>query len=343
MGLPEQVRAAFSWWLRELRGMVPQALLRLSESRKVYVRVADSQVVLQAGPEADSAELMRAALGEQLPQKLTQPESVLVLHSTSLLRKSVSFPLVVEENLAQTLRYQMDKLTPFGMEDVYFDYRIKGRDRQNGKLSVEVVVVPRASLDELLVNLGKSGLRLSAAVVIEADGQTQFNLLPAEMQKAARPLYPTVNRLLGFSALLLLAVLAIAPLQQLDEQIEALAPQINAARKEAAAVREFQKQLTLFDDAETFLRERVGSRISVTRVTAELTRLFPDEAWVSRLSLASGAVQIQGEAPNAGELLKLVEASDLFEGARFSSPVIEDAASGRERFNLTANLKQVTP
>ena len=38
-------------------------------------------------------------------------------------------PAATEENLPQVLSFEMDRLTPFRSDEVYFDHRVVGRDR----------------------------------------------------------------------------------------------------------------------------------------------------------------------------------------------------------------------
>jgi hypothetical protein len=53
---------------------------------------------------------------------------LLCLANTKVLRQIITLPLAAEENLQQTLRFEIDRYTPFRADQVYFDYRIKARD-----------------------------------------------------------------------------------------------------------------------------------------------------------------------------------------------------------------------
>jgi general secretion pathway protein L len=74
----------------------------------------------------------------------------------------------------------------------------------------------------------------------------------------------------------------------------------------------------------------------------EISRLMPDDAWVSELRIDGDIVDMTGYARQATALLPLFEHSALFEDARFSSPVRFDPAQDRERFGLRVRLRRAS-
>ena len=50
--------------------------------------------------------------------------------------RRVTMPAATEENLRQVLGFEMDRLTPFRADDVYFDYRVVSRDAAAGQLAI---------------------------------------------------------------------------------------------------------------------------------------------------------------------------------------------------------------
>ena len=56
-------------------------------------------------------------------------------------------PAATEENLAQVLSFEMDRLTPFRADEVYFDHRVVGRDAAAATLAVLVAVARRDIVD----------------------------------------------------------------------------------------------------------------------------------------------------------------------------------------------------
>jgi general secretion pathway protein L len=157
---------------------------------------------------------------------------VLVLQPEQVLRKKLSLPLAAEENLRQVIAFEMDRLTPFKVEQVYFDCRRARRDKQ---LEVSLVVVPRATIDEPLRQLAVWGAQVAAVLVADeaADGIT-WNLLPeGQRQKGRNTGLLRLNIALASGAMVLLSVVLALPVWQKREALQALHPLLDKTHQQA--------------------------------------------------------------------------------------------------------------
>ncbi|MCH7635096.1 MAG: carboxy terminal-processing peptidase [Proteobacteria bacterium] len=153
----------FAWWFKELAGLVPARLRGALEGS------AQAALLDLSGPEIVLSRLSGRSwreLGRVDPQGLNEPaqarafarlikkakldqlDVVLRLPASTALRKTLSLPLAAEENLRQVLTFEMDRHTPFSADEVYFDYRVRMRDAETGRMEVELVTVPRKVMDE---------------------------------------------------------------------------------------------------------------------------------------------------------------------------------------------------
>lgn len=66
----------------------------------------------------------------------------------AVLVRFVPLPLAVEENLRETLEFEIDRHTPFSFDDVYFDHQVVGRYPESAQMLVMLVVVRRALIQE---------------------------------------------------------------------------------------------------------------------------------------------------------------------------------------------------
>ena len=85
--------------------------------------------------------------------------TVLRLGEADVLAKNLSLPLAAERELDQVLAFEMDRETPFKPEELYWNYRTTASDRQTGRLSLRLLVLPKASLDPLLTDLAAVGIQ----------------------------------------------------------------------------------------------------------------------------------------------------------------------------------------
>ena len=85
--------------------------------------------------------------------------------------------------------------------------------------------------------------------------------------------------------------------------------------------------------SKTILLDGIRSKAkSDMDVLAELTKLLPPPTWLQSFVMDEGQVVISGEADQAAPLLKILDASPLFEASEFVSPPAR--AHGMERFSI---------
>lgn len=79
--------------------------------------------------------------------------------------KFIDLPLVVEENLANVLQYELDRYTPFTPEDIYLDYSIVSRDQKAETLRILLVAIKKSLLDRYLMLLERLNIRPRGAEI----------------------------------------------------------------------------------------------------------------------------------------------------------------------------------
>jgi len=72
--------------------------------------------------------------------------------------KQVEFPLLTDEELASSVKWQAGKRLPFGPDEAVLDYQVLGRDVTSKKMHVLLVAVTRMHLREHLDLLKKAGV-----------------------------------------------------------------------------------------------------------------------------------------------------------------------------------------
>ena len=75
----------------------------------------------------------------------------------------------------------------------------------------------------------------------------------------------------------------------------------------------------------------------------ELTRILPDDTWITRLDMKGSELQIQGQSSSAAAVIPLIESSSILQNPSFRSPVTQAPRSEDERFHLSAEIRGQTP
>lgn len=345
------------WWLGELASLVPERIRsRLSWRPESMLVVADDPewLLYRRGGEAPG-EVDRIRLGgedagmtrERLPRLMAdfeddRPRTILCLPRRRLLVKRLHLPAAAEENLRQVLAYEMDRQTPFKAASVYFDYRILGHDQRTRELILDLVVVPRETLDAVVEEAESRGLALDGvdALAGEPAQPAAFgaNLLPPDRRVTRARTSVRVNAALGAAAVVLLALVMWQSLAIKRDRVEALEQEVAQARREAMAVAELRGELEEAVRSANFLVRKKENHPVVVNVLRELTGLLPDDTWLTRFRLEDGEAQLYGESPSASSLIGVLDESPMLSQANFISPVTTNSSTGDERFNLEVKV-----
>jgi len=347
----------FGWWGNELAVLVPVRLrlwwresermvtLSFDGTRAVFGRPAGSRCeeiyAVELGT-ADAA-LHRAETVRQLAQAAGRKfQLLLCLPPEQVLQRALTLPLAVEENLRQTLAFELDRYTPFRSEQAYFDFRVLGRDAAKKQLSVALAVVPKLPVDQAVARAAALGLAVDGAVLadelLQQGGDCRNFLLSAVRRRkpSARPWWRAW--LAALSAVLLAVLLAIPPLQKRDTAISLKEP-LARAKAESQSADALRDRLRKLVEEHNFLHDKKWDTPSTVVVLEELSKLLPDDTFVMSLIYDGKTVQILGETASSTSLVETLESSPLFKDVSFKSQLTKIPGTPYDRFHLSVTLE----
>ena len=342
------VREFFAWWFGQLAELLPQGL------RRSALTAVDAMVIKPIGPLGRGIEAVSVGLrrnGRETPlgrfglgatnlaelPRATGRATVLRLGEQDVLGKTVTLPLAAERELDQVLGFEMDRETPFKAEEIYWNHRIEKADRQNGRLSVRLVLLPKANLAPLLTALGQSGIRPRQAEI--ADGPDAGTYLPLEGDggRAHR-----ASNWLVWSAAACCAALGLAavvtPFIRQELALASLEEQIATGRTAAAEADNLHQEIDRLASSADFVeseRDKAG-RPLVVLVAA--TRVLPDDTYLTEMELQKRKVTLTGRSAAAARLIGPLAADGTFRNPGFAAPVTRVEALHTELFTINAEV-----
>jgi general secretion pathway protein L len=363
-GMPGGRRLAdfWRWWRGEIARMLPERFAAFGGSGSVPLLVLEGDEAVAIDPHAAAGEEKRASLaGLDEPRRRAAVRTLLesvgetrgraraALARDEALVRRVTLPAATEENLAQVLAFEMDRLSPFAADEVYFDQRVVSRDAAGGQIVAELAIARREAVDARMRELRALGVSVQGvALRDDARRAEAFDLLPSE-QRGDResPRERLVrNALIGAVALLFLAVL-VFPIWKKREAVLALLPVVEKAAGEAratdAVVRDLERQAADYN----YLLARKHAWFPVGAYVEEISKLLPDHTWLQQLDIRTSAkvkeVVLTGETASSSKLIELIEQSKMLQNAAPRGPTTRGSTPGSERFMIGAELRPRTP
>lgn len=344
-------------WLAESALSIEYLLPCLPAVFRHYLEQRDRRLVIATNGPSAQVELVagqsREHLGtldlegrEALPEaaaRVRDPHHriVLMLPPDAVLIRRASFPAQVKDKLSQVLRYELDRLSPFRPEQVFYDFLVIGGGKGEPRLTVNLALTRREPVEGWLTRLREAGTPVDQ--VTWEGGWAKANLLtPEERPRPRQPLLDPNKLLLALALLLGMAAL-ITPLWQKTRDRETLDGELRRARAQAVQVDQARQELERARQGSTEVLRQKLEQPRMLDLLRELTERIPDDTWVQSLEVQNGEVQLRGESGRATALIGLLEGAPGISGVSFRSPVTQVAQTGKERFNLAFNFKRAEP
>ena len=314
------------WWSNELTGMLPP------EWRERLTR--RNQIVAEM--KGDALVYRNAETGQIIAGKPRGRVTFLMAPSQVLMRE-LELPLLPMSDVKRMIALDLDRLTPFQPDQIYFDADIVARDAENGRQQVAVGVLRRDAAVQILSDVHSRDLTPAALGVKPQDGAwaPKFDFLAAmrEAEGGGAAQRRSVYWWGGVAALLILnfAILTwrdSASLDQLRQAVESQsAPVAVAMRTRDRVDREAERRAQLLDAKE---------KLSPLPVLDAVTAVMPQDAWVRRFEWNGRSVHVIGGRKTSQDILARLEASPVLRNARSLSSDNRVDAAGYQPFEMSA-------
>ena len=170
--------------------------------------------------------------------------------------------------------------------------------------------------------------------------QTDINLVPKERRR--RPNRTGQYTLIALSGLLILLALAWGSGNIISQQLYSrrLNGEIARLGVEVKNIEQTRIQSEKIEIRIDYLNSLYSGRIPLLEVLKELSLSVPKNAWVRRLIISDGKVEMIGAADAASELILSLEASPLFTEVAFLSSITRRGGENKEVFRIGLKLNQ---
>jgi len=167
-----------------------------------------------------------------------------------------------------------------------------------------------------------------------------YNVLSRGKTESRRmPLALTIILLAALATMGLLAL--TLPLYMENQRIAAIEREIAARKESVKKVELLRKEYAdLNDEVRAIAGFKPGKPVAAD-ILRELTAILPTSVWLTRVRIAEAAIDIEGYATTATDILPRIEASPFFAKVEFTSPTIRDTRMNADRFVIRMEIEGV--
>lgn len=358
--------AFWRWWGSELAGLAPRVfsgLLTRERPRLVLaVEAAGFRLLRErAGRRANEAPSQLAGpgplaeLGADLAKQMSRAPKTPVcirLRWADCLTRQISVPRQARDKLRSILELDIERVTPFRRDELYFDHTVSAVSGPDGRIDVMQIMAERSLVDSLVAQARAQGVEPGLVDCWSADGASPLpvNLLGSAAGKQPQKSAPRSSLTWALAALVL-ALAAGAALLDFDRYEAALArleTDILASQKEEVRLRRSREGLLGAQSAAAQLLQRKQQQGAVVTILEDITRRLPNDSWLTSLRIEGGTIDMTGYSKSATTLVTTFQKSVSRDGPgalpvelsapQLTSPVTFDLARDREQFSLRLNV-----
>jgi general secretion pathway protein L len=317
------------------RFMSPRVVRLVEEDRP------DTFALEGAGPDAGQVSFAHGRFtGSDLANAAKGSRLELVLRPNRFLVRPLELPARATDFIEGIVRVQIDRLTPWTAAEAVFGCGTPA-PAGPGKIVTTIAATTRATTDPYIAGLGT--LHPASVSVFTRAGEATGDLIKVFDQQARGLLdRQRLSRLLrlslaGLAAAAVLSTTAGAFIgNYLDSRRDELNSELNARRVALRLDRDGSERSPLA----LLARRKHGNQSSVVAIE-ELSRVLPDNTYVTELHIDGGTLQITGVTQDAPSLIRLLEQSPHFTRATFFAPTTRAPSDPGDRFHIEAKLEPV--
>jgi general secretion pathway protein L len=261
----------------------------------------------------------------------------LVLRSDRFLFRPLELPNRAADFMPGIVRSQIDRLTPWNADNSAFGWG-NPVEAAGEKIVVTIAATTRALLRPYLQAVAEIGIH--SIVVFAELPEPSPDMSPIKVweqtgrsAKHAGRIHQTLVRVLA--AACITAAIAISANTilgvSLDVQQDDLNRQISGARTALGTTTPL--------GAQRALEQRKHDSPSVVLALETLSRILPDQTYVTELQLDGNKLRLTGITRDAPSLIGLIERSDRFTKASFFAPTTRSGSNVGDRFHIEAVVK----
>jgi general secretion pathway protein L len=282
----------------------------------------------------------RCFVGGDLDSAAKGSRIELVLRPSRFLVRPLELPARATEFIEGIVRVQIDRLTPWSAAEAVFGCGAPVA-AGSGKIVTTIAAATRASTEPYIAGL--SALHPASLSIFTRSAEQGGDLIKVFEQQARGLLdRQRLSRLLRL-ALAVLAVVAVLSTtagafigNYLDSRRAEVTDELNARRVALRLDRDGAERSPFA----ALARRKHGSQARVIAIE-ELSRVLPDNTYVTELHMDGNTLQITGVTQDAPSLIRLLEQSQHFSRATFFAPTTRAPSDPGDRFHIEAKLEPI--
>jgi general secretion pathway protein L len=322
----------YSWWLARITELLPTAWTNAT------TRSRDGIVVDATSDGGVTVSIRRrgalSPIGLGAAARQTRKLVLLRPPPGSVLVKNHVVPTVPARQLAQLLRHELARITPFSAEDLFWRWDGHARPNNRSRTDITLTMVPRKALAPALTALAGVGLKANFVEV----GPVEQPALLSVGEAADQASGTRFTKVLAYGCASLAVVAIVLPLGLQAVALYSTNAAIDELQPTIAQVEAFRRGLAAGDAGRDILAQETERTGDVLQTLAAVTRILPDDTYLTDFSLRERQMTLSGRSASAPHLITGLSADPAIRNTAFAAPVTRIEGATSDVFSIKAEV-----
>lgn len=348
------------WWKTEIKSFIPKQyheklfpkaieilLVQDNENVKVWNNINNSY---EQSAESDNEKEILESWWKQVQNIINQADGkkvevkYLLPNETALIRK-IALPSGAKENLDEVIGFELDKYVPFSADQVQVSYKIDAENQDESKLLLDLVVIPKQNLVDVLNACDEKSIKLDGIDVNTASNKLSpkyigVNLLPKDQRKVKDYFNLKLNAGLILILVALIYFIMHTSIENKKQKIENLTNINSELQKQAKESKLLKRELKSVIVSSKFLHNMKSDHPEVVTLLSEITSKLPDTTYLSKVKINQSTLEVSGLSDNANILIPILDKSTNWYVPQIKGSILPDSSTNKEKFTIEANLNE---
>jgi len=324
-----------AWWMARITELFP----RIAGGRAAG-RLADAVVIDVSPSDALTAWLRRNGREEAITLGVAarlagRRPALLRPAAASVLEKQHVVPTASRRDLEPLLRHELGRITPFPAEALFWRWDSRVRPTDRTRTEVALTMVPKMAVAAALDKLAAVGIQPR---FLEVDKPQRPCLLAIRDAGADGSFRRHLVRGLAWTCAGLAVVALILPFVLQALALHAANGAIADLQPAVAEVEALRRSIAAGGAGREVLTQEMQRTGDVLQVLAAVTRILPDDTYLTDFSLRNRHLSISGRSASAPRLITGLSADPAIRNAAFAAPVTRIEGASTDVFSIQGEI-----
>jgi general secretion pathway protein L len=323
----------FSWWFARITELLPASWMNAGEGKPDRIVAEQDQIHGLMASVRQNGRRKQLSLGAAA--RIAQRKTVVLRPPPdAVLEKQHVVPTAPRRELNQLLRYELARITPFTAEDLFWRWDSHPKPGDKNRTVVTVTMVPKAAVATSLDALAKAGLRPR---FIETGSAERPRMLAINDEPSLSS-HQILTRGLSWTCVGLAIIALALPVLLQEHALRGTDAAIDDLQPTIRQVEALRRGITADGAGRDVLAKEMQRTGDVLQVLATITRILPDDTYLTDFSLRERQMTLGGRSAAAARLITSLSADPSIRGAAFAAPVTRLEGATTDLFSIRAEI-----